>query len=120
MATTKLIKRLGRHERLRKKIRGCAERPRLAIHRSLKNIFCSLVDDLSGKTLLTVSTLDKELRGQFKYGGNVKASGALGAVLAKRAKAKGINKVCFDRGGYIYHGRIKALAEAARKEGLEF
>ncbi len=94
--------------------------PRLAIHRSLKNIFCSIIDDVAGKTLLTVSTLDKELRNQFKYGGNVKAASALGGLLAEKAKAKGINKVCFDRGGYIYHGRIKALAESARKEGLEF
>lgn len=99
---------------------GTSEQPRLAIHRSLKNIFCSIVDDTIGKTLLTVSSLDKEFRSQLKYGGNIKAASLLGSLLAQRAKVKGINKVCFDRGGYIYHGRIKALAEAARKEGLEF
>jgi large subunit ribosomal protein L18 len=120
MSKEKLTKKTGRHERIRKKVRGVIERPRLSIYRSLKNIFCAIVDDSIGKTLLTVSTLDKELRKQVKYGGNVKAAVALGSLLAQKAKAKGINKVCFDRGGYIYHGRIKALAEAARKEGLEF
>ncbi len=120
MATKKLIARLGRHKRIRKKVRGTSEQPRLSIHRSLKNMFCAIIDDTLGKTLLTVSTLDKEMRHQLKYGGNIKAAGLLGSLLAQRAKAKGINKICFDRGGYIYHGRIKALAEAARKEGLEF
>lgn len=120
MATKKLIKRINRHQRIRKKVKGTNERPRLSIYRSLKNIFCSIVDDSGGKTLLTVSTLDKGLRSQIKYGGNITAASALGALLAQKAKAKGITKVCFDRGGYIYHGRIKALAESARKEGLEF
>lgn len=120
MATKKLIQRRNRRERIRKKVFGTAQRPRLSVHRSLKNMFCTIVDDTLSKTLLTVSTLDKELKKQTKYGGNVKAATQLGALLAQRAKAKGISKVCFDRGGYIYHGRIKALAEGARKEGLEF
>ncbi|MDP2938821.1 MAG: 50S ribosomal protein L18 [Candidatus Omnitrophota bacterium] len=120
MAKSKLSSKIGRHKRIRKKVRGNKERPRLSVYRSLKNIFCSIIDDSIGKTLLSVSTLDKELRNTIKYGGNIKAANALGSFLAKQAKAKGITKVCFDRGGYIYHGRIKSLAEAARKEGLEF
>lgn len=120
MTNQKLIIRIARHQRLRKKIKGTSVKPRLAVHRSLKNIFCSIIDDTAGKTLLTVSTLDKEMKKQVKYGGNIKAAIGLGGLLAQRAKAKGISKVCFDRGGYIYHGRIKALADAARKEGLEF
>ncbi len=111
--------RIKRHKRIRKKVFGTKERPRLSIYRSLKNIYVQFIDDDSNTTLLTCSTLDKELK-LSRTGGNVKAATLLGAVVAQKAKAKGINKVVFDRGGCLYHGRVKAIAEAARKEGLVF
>lgn len=122
MATTvkKELGRLKRHHRIRRSIKGTEEKPRLSVHRSLKNIFIQLIDDVEGKTLYSLSTLDKSFREKFKNGGNIKAAEILGEILAKGAQIKGIKKVVFDRGGYLYHGRVKALAEAARKAGLEF
>ncbi|OUM95067.1 MAG: 50S ribosomal protein L18 [Thermobacillus sp. ZCTH02-B1] len=112
--------RLKRHLRIRKKISGTAERPRLSVFRSAKHIYAQLIDDEKGITLASASTLDKELRGKIANGGNVEAARQVGELIAKRAKAKGIDKVVFDRGGYLYHGRVKALADAAREGGLEF
>ena len=100
---------------------GTTDRPRLCAHRSLKNFSACIVDDVSGKVLLGKSTLAKDIREKTKnIGGNIKAAEILGEALAKDAIAKGIRKVSFDRGGYMYHGRIKAFADAARKSGLEF
>ena len=106
--------------RIRKKVTGTADRPRLAIFRSDKHIYAQAIDDGSGKTLAHASTLDADLRGSVKRGGNVDAAKAVGGVIAARLKDKGIQNVVFDRGGYLYHGRIKALADAAREAGLKF
>ena len=116
----KELGRLKRHQRIRRAIRGTVERPRLSVHRSLKNLFVQLIDDSEGKTLYSISTLDKSFRERLKNGGTVKAAESLGEMLAKGAQTKGIKKVVFDRTGYLYHGRVRALAEAARKAGLEF
>ena len=113
-------KRIFRHLRIRKRMAGTTERPRLCVHRSLKNFSVQLVDDAQGKVLFGLSTLSKTVRDKVPQGGNMKGAAALGEAMASLAKAKGITKVCFDRGGYLYHGRIKAFAEAARKGGLEF
>ena len=99
---------------------GTTERPRLVVRRSLKNLYAQLVDDISARTILSSSTMDKEVKARFAYGGNVKAADFLGEVFGRRAKEKGINKIVFDRAGYLYHGRIKAFAESLRKAGLEF
>ncbi len=120
MLNTKDQKRIFRHLRIRKKVRGSSEQPRLCVHRSLKNISASLIDDVAQKTLFTLTTLDKKIKAKFRSGGNIEAATALGEAFAVKAKEKGIQKVCFDRGGYIYHGRVKAFADAARKGGLEF
>ncbi|HEY8342021.1 MAG TPA: 50S ribosomal protein L18 [Calditerricola sp.] len=112
--------RKKRHLRVRKKVFGTPERPRLNVFRSNKHIYAQIIDDLKGHTLVAASTLDKELRDQIENGGNVEAAAKVGALVAKRALEKGITKVVFDRGGYKYHGRVKALAEAAREAGLEF
>lgn len=114
------LARVARHDRIRRRLSGTSQRPRLSIFRSLKNIYAQIVDDVSNHTLISLSTQDKEIKKSCSYGGNVKAAGFLGEFLAKKAKEKGINKVVFDRGGYLYHGRVKALAEGARKAGLEF
>ena len=114
------IKRVYRHNRIRRSMTGTSERPRLCVHRSLKNFSVSLVDDTSRKVLMGMSTLAKDLRTKLKTGGNVKAAEMLGEAFAKEAIAKGHQKVAFDRGGYMYHGRVKAFADAARKAGLEF
>lgn len=106
--------------RIRKKVGGSAERPRLAVFRSDKHIYVQAIDDATGATLAQVSTLDKNLRGAVKRGGDVEAAKAVGAEIAARLKDKGIGVVVFDRGGYLYHGRIKALADAAREAGLKF
>jgi large subunit ribosomal protein L18 len=103
------------HDRIRKKLQGTAERPRLNVYRSLNHIYVQVVDDLNGKTLVSASTAEGK-----KSGGNVAAAKEIGKAIAERAKAKGITKVVFDRGGYIYHGRVKALADAAREGGLQF
>jgi large subunit ribosomal protein L18 len=108
------------HVRMRKRIVGTTERPRLCVHRSTRHIRAQVVDDLSSRTLVSASSLDKEVRSIIKGGGNIAASKVVGKVVAERARAKGIDKVVFDRGGYQYHGRVQALAEAAREAGLKF
>jgi large subunit ribosomal protein L18 len=109
-----------RHERLRRTVRGTATRPRLAVFRSLGHIYAQLIDDDAGRTLVAADSRSKEFRQQHRTGGNVAAAKAVGEVLAQRAKAQGVQRVVFDRGGYQYHGRVKALAEAARATGLVF
>ena len=113
-------KRLLRHKRVRAKISGTAERPRLDVFRSAKNIYAQVIDDEAGVTLVSANTLDKEIKAEFPYGGNVDAAKAVGVLVGKRALEKGIETVVFDRGGYIYHGRVQALAEGAREAGLKF
>jgi len=105
------------HRRIRRKLRGTAERPRLAVYRSVAHIYAQVIDDAAGATLVSASSVDK---GGRTNGGNVAAAKAIGKLVAERAKAKGIGRVVFDRGGYLYHGRVKALADAARAAGLEF
>ena len=112
--------RKKRHLRSRKYIIGTAERPRLNVFRSLSNIYAQVIDDASGKTLVSASTIDKEVKAAVEYGGNIEAAKVVGKAIAEKAKAAGIEKVVFDRGGLIYHGRVAALAEAAREAGLEF
>ena len=109
--------RLHRHVRVRGKISGTPERPRLNVFRSNANIYAQIIDDVNGVTLVAANTLEKEFEGAT---GNCEAAKKVGAALAERAKAKGIEKVVFDRGGYVYHGRVAALAEGAREAGLEF
>jgi len=106
------------HVRIRKKVAGTEERPRLSVHRSLNHIRAQVIDDAKGTTLVAASTLEKDLRGES--GGNVAAARRVGQLVAERALAKGIQQVVFDRGGYIYHGRVRGLAEAAREAGLKF
>ena len=108
--------------RIRKKVTGTAERPRLAVYRSLNHIYAQLVDDLSGRTILTVSSLSKEAVPAKKAGakGKLDQSKLVGKKIAALAKEKGIDRVCFDRGGYLYHGRVKAVADGAREGGLNF
>jgi large subunit ribosomal protein L18 len=112
--------RKARHFRVRKKVVGTPERPRLNVFRSLKHIYAQIIDDYSGKTLASASTIDKELKGKITTGGNIEAAKIVGSLIARRAVEKGIKRVVFDRGGYLYHGRVKALADAAREGGLEF
>lgn len=112
--------RKTKHLKIRKRISGTAERPRMSVYRSLSNIFVQLVDDVNGKTLVSASTIDKELKAEIKNGGNVEAAKLVGKKVAERAVAAGIKTVVFDRSGYIYTGRVKALADAAREAGLEF
>ena len=109
--------RLKRHTRVRAKISGTPEMPRLNVFRSEANIYAQVIDDVNGVTLASASSLDKAIEG---YGGNIAAATAVGKLVAERAKAKGIETVVFDRGGYLYHGRVKALAEGAREGGLKF
>jgi len=112
--------RLRKHVRVRKKIKGTPERPRLNVFRSLKHIYAQVIDDSTGTTLVSASTLDGALKGTLKSGGNKEAAKAVGKLVAERALEKGIKKVVFDRGGYLYHGRVKELADAAREAGLDF
>ena len=112
--------RLRIHERIRKRLSGSEVRPRLAVFRSTKHIYAQIIDDSKGATLTAASTLDVDAKKDLKHGGNIAAAKAVGKLVAERAKAKGIDAVLFDRGGYIYHGRVKALAEAAREAGLKF
>lgn len=112
--------RLKRHRRVRKAITGTPERPRLNVFRSLHHIYAQIIDDTTGNTIISTSSLDSELSGKIKTGRDKAAAQAVGALIAKKASEKGIKSVVFDRGGYLYHGRIKALADAAREEGLEF
>ena len=104
-------------ERIRRKVTGTAERPRLAVFRSLKSIYAQVIDDASGRTIVSASSLEKDAGAK---GANAAAAKAVGALIAKKAKDNGITRVVFDRGGYLYHGNIKALADAAREAGLEF
>jgi len=106
--------------RVRKRVRGTAERPRLCVTRSLKHVYVQLVDDEARRTLVSASTLETELRGQVRYGGNKTAAQAVGKLVAQRALAAGVSLVAFDRGSSKYHGRVAALAEAAREAGLKF
>jgi large subunit ribosomal protein L18 len=108
--------RRGVHSRIRKKVRGSADRPRLAVFRSLNHIYAQVIDDDSGKTLATASTAEKELKGTT--GGNVDAATRVGKAIAERALGAGVSTVVFDRGGYVYHGRVKALLDATRSAGL--
>jgi large subunit ribosomal protein L18 len=120
-AKPRLEKRARRHLRIRRKVAGTAERPRLSVFRSLNHIYCQLVDDLSGRTVLAVSSRDPDLRetiGAAK--GKVARSKLVGQRLAAKAKELGIERVCFDRSGYLYHGRVKAIADGAREGGLHF
>ncbi|WP_022847336.1 MULTISPECIES: 50S ribosomal protein L18 [unclassified Desulfurobacterium] len=109
-----------KHRRVRKKVFGTPERPRLAVYKSLKHMYAQIIDDTKGETLVAASTLDKEVREKVKGLSKTEAARVVGQVIAERAKAKGITSVVFDRGGFIYHGRIKAIAEGAREGGLEF
>lgn len=125
MDVAKLIKRKRkarkrRHLRVRKKVFGTAERPRLSVYRSLKHIYAQIINDEIGHTLVAASSLDPEFRKSGKKGSNVEGAKEVGRILARRALEKGIKKVVFDRGGFKYHGRVKALAEGAREGGLEF
>jgi len=120
-ATPRLAGRKRRHVRIRKRVKGTAERPRLSVFRSLNHIYAQLVDDLAGRTIMTVSSLDKGLAPDVKTAkGKVAAGKIVGKALAAKAKEKGIDRVCFDRGGYLYHGRVKAVADGAREGGLTF
>jgi large subunit ribosomal protein L18 len=116
----KQVRRLRRRRHVRRKIVGTAERPRLTVFRSSKHIYAQLIDDLNGRTLAAASSNTPDLRKGVPYGGNVKAAQAVGKHLAEVAKEKGITKAAFDRGHYRYHGRVKALADAAREGGLQF
>ncbi len=112
--------RTKRHLRIRKRIHGTAERPRMCVYRSLKHIYIQIVDDVEGQTIVAASSLDGELKGDLESGGNRTAAEKVGTLAAKKAMEKGISEVVFDRGGYLYHGRVKVLADAARKAGLNF
>ena len=112
--------RIVRHERVRKIVVGSAERPRLNVYRSLNNIYAQVIDDANGQTLASASTLDKEVVGLIKGKSKTEAARIVGEVVGKRAKAQGISVVVFDRGGYIYTGRVQAVADGARSSGLEF
>ena len=120
MALTKLESRARRKLRIRKKVFGTGERPRLSVFRSAKHIYAQVIDDNSGCTVASASTVAKDLRGGLGEGNKTAAAKKVGALLAEQCKSKGITKVVFDRNGYLYHGRVKALAEAAREAGLDF
>jgi len=112
--------RIRRHTRIRKKVRGSSERPRISVFKSTKHIYAQLINDDEGSTVVSVCTMDKEIRDAIKHGGNVEAAKKVGEALGKRAAEKGVRLAVFDRGGYPYHGRIKALADSARESGLSF
>lgn len=120
MAETKKEGRLRRHTRIRKKVSGTAGKLRLSIYRSLNHVYAQLIDDSKGHTVVAASSLDKELRDEKSHKGNIKTAKLVGELLGRRALEKGIKKIVFDRSGYLYHGTIKALAEASREAGLEF
>lgn len=112
--------RKRKHLRVRKKISGTPERPRLCVFRSNSQIYAQVIDDIGGVTLVSASTLDKEIKEKINFGGNIEGAAEVGKLVAQRALAKGIESVVFDRGGYLYHGRVAALATAAREAGLSF
>jgi large subunit ribosomal protein L18 len=120
LARGKKESRDRRHRRIRKKVFGVPERLRLSVYRSLNHIYAQIIDDFKGHTVVSASSLDKELKDKESHKGNIETSKKIGELIARKALGKGIKKVVFDRGGYLYHGRIKALAEAAREAGLEF
>jgi large subunit ribosomal protein L18 len=113
-------KRLVRHARVRQNLSGVPGKPRMCVYRSLKNISVQIIDDTTGTTLAAASSLDKDIKSQQAYGGNKSAAKLVGASIANQAKAKGIGEVAFDRGGFLYHGRVKELADGAREAGLKF
>ena len=113
-------RRERRQRRVRKRLHGTPQRPRLAVFRSSKHIYAQVINDDNGTTLVSASTVDPEIRGQQAYGGNKVAAAIVGRVVAERAKQAGIDKICFDRRSYKYHGRVQALADAARAAGLQF
>lgn len=117
---TRLERHLKKHQRVRRKVQGTSERPRLCVFRSLVNVYAQIIDDASGRTLASASTLDKDLKGDLKSTKNKEAAKKVGELVARRAVEKGITQVVFDRGGYLYHGRIQSLAEGAREGGLKF
>lgn len=112
--------RIRRHKRTRKKVFGSPDRLRLSVFRSLNHIYAQIIDDSRGHTIVTASSLDKEFKNEKSHKGNIKTAKMVGALIAKRALEKGLKKIVFDRSGYLYHGSIKALAEASREAGLEF
>ena len=112
--------RAKKHARIRNRFKGTAERPRLAVYRSNNHMSAQIIDDVEGKTLVSASTMEKEIKGELEQTDNVEAAAYVGTVIAKRALEKGIKEVVFDRGGFIYQGKVAALAEAAREAGLEF
>jgi large subunit ribosomal protein L18 len=114
------VRRVRRQRRVRKKLVGTPERPRLCVFRSSKHIYAQVVNDLNGTTLASASTLDPDVKAQAAYGGNKAAASLVGKAVAERAKQAGIDKICFDRRSYKYHGRVQALADAAREAGLQF
>jgi large subunit ribosomal protein L18 len=114
------VRRERRQRHVRKRLQGTTERPRLAVFRSSKHIYAQVISDVDGRTLAQASTLDPEIRGQHPYGGNKAAAAVVGRVVAERAKQAGVDKICFDRRSYKYHGRVQALADAAREAGLQF
>jgi large subunit ribosomal protein L18 len=120
LKSRKTLARAKRKKRVRSRISGTSEQPRLNIFRSLKHIYAQAIEDTTGKTLVSASTLSPELKGSFKYPGNIEAAKKVGELIAKKCLERGIQKVVFDRSGYLYHGRVKALAEAARTSGLIF
>ena len=120
MKEKKKLARSKRKRRVRSRVKGTSERPRINVFRSLKHIYVQAIEDSTGKTLASASTLSPELKGSFRYPGNMDAAKKVGELIAKRCLEKGIQKVVFDRSGYLYHGRVKALAEAARASGLIF
>ncbi|MCX7403420.1 MAG: 50S ribosomal protein L18 [Planctomycetia bacterium] len=117
---TILRQRMRRRHRVRRAIRGTTDRPRLSVFRTHKHIYAQIIDDSTGSTLVSASSMDKQIRDAVTFGGNKQAAEAIGRVVAERAQAAGLKKVCFDRGEFHYHGRVAALADAARAAGLEF
>ncbi|MFO7631246.1 MAG: 50S ribosomal protein L18 [Caldilinea sp.] len=117
---TRAVSRQRRHARVRAKVYGTIDRPRLNVYRSLEHIYAQVIDDTTGVTLASASTVDRELRGQVTTLTKIEQAKAVGKAVAERAKSKGVTQVVFDRGGYPYHGRVKALAESSREGGLEF
>ncbi len=113
-------RRLKRHQRVRNKVFGTPEKPRMCVFRSAKNISVQIIDDTKGNTLVAASSIDKDLKDQIPYGGNKEAAKVVGEAVAKKALAAGIETVSFDRGGFLYHGRVKELADGAREAGLKF
>jgi len=120
LVKSRQVGRQRRHERIRKKIFGTDQRMRLSVYRSLNHIYAQIIDDLDGKTIVSASSLDSPVKDLKQHKGNMKTAKEVGILITKKAIEKGIKKVVFDRSGYLYHGRVKALAEAAREAGLEF